>query len=307
MIRIGIIGIGRMGNYHAKTVQAHPDCKLVGFFDTDESQAKAAMEIYPGTIEFTNIFEIKEQCDAVILSSPASTHYLWLKVLSKTDLHILCEKPCTDTYEQYLHVSELFKNKKNVVNIGFTERFNPTVLALKPMIKEDLPEIMTYFTRKSFTKRNCDVSCVVDTMIHDIDLAMFLFPNIGLPTNVSIKEVKHIGVTSIATALVEFKGHSILFDCSKEYAPVEPFSKAVRSINSYSGSRKVFEANLLHQSINQQFIPQPDRDSLSLQLDAFLEAISSRKHSGVSLEQAGPAMHIAGLIDNKIYKSLYGN
>lgn len=302
MIRIGIIGIGKMGNYHAKTVQNHPACTLVGFFDTDEAQVKAAMDIYPGTSEFENIFEIKEQCDAVILSSPASTHYLWLKVLSKTALHVLCEKPCTETYDQYLEIKGLFKGKKNVVNIGLTERFNPTVLALKPMIKDDLPEMTTYFTRKSATRRNCDVSCVVDTMIHDIDIATFLFPNLGLPTSVSIKELNHVGVATMVTALVEYKGgHIIIFDCSKEYTPPkDQFSKALRSINSYSGSSKVFEANLLNQSINQQFIPQSDTDSLSLQLDAFLAAISGQVTNGVSLERAEKAMYIAGLIEKEI-------
>lgn len=298
-IRIAIIGIGRMGQLHAKTVQNHPDCELVGFLDKSQVAIDVALQLFPDTMEFLSIYEIEKTCDAVILATPASTHHEILSLLSNTKLHILCEKPCVNGFEQYQDIVNKFKNKPNIVKIGHCERFNPVVNELKSKIRFGGSKWPCTFIRKSNTRRNEDVSCIMDTMIHDIDLANYLFPNAGLPESVFVSSVGKEPSTNYiysARIVLKFSNFKWVFDCDKRNQ-----YETIRTV-SYQTTTRIFETNLIKQTIDNSPVSPAKKDPLTTQLDCFLGSIDGHDNDLPTLATSSKTMYIAGLIEEAVKK-----
>ncbi len=296
MKKIAIIGIGRMGTFHARTIQNHPDCKLMGFYDISEVAMIKALFEFHNAIEFKTIEDIGIECDAVVLATPASTHHELLKRLSKTDLHILCEKPVVDSFSIYEDVLSNFIDLKQKVNIGHSERFNPVIIELKPILKQSGSHFPATFVRKSMSDNNKDVSCIMDTMIHDIDLACYLFPNAGVPEAAFVKSFTVDGYhVSFVHVVVRFKTFTWEFTTDKNWD-----GPRIRTIHYRTTTREI-EVDLIEKTIGgNRLMGHYPKDPLTLQLDAFIDSMYGKPNNGVSLSKAFKTMYIAGMIESEI-------
>jgi predicted dehydrogenase len=139
-LKIGIVGIGKMGTLHAKTIQNNADCELIGFFDINKDALNKAVNTFPNTIILESIDKVKLYCDAVFICVPASKHFDYLSIFINKNLHIFCEKPSVVGFMNYRFIKSLieFNNFKEVIHVGQVEKFNPLIAYTKKYLNFNL-------------------------------------------------------------------------------------------------------------------------------------------------------------------------
>ena len=170
-VRVGVIGVGYLGRFHAEKYAAIPDTELVGIADTDPARATQVAEKL-NTRAFSDPLHLLGKVDAVSVVVPTVFHHRIAKQFLKKGIHVLLEKPITATLEQADELIELATGKKLVLQVGHLERFNPAITAVKALLKA--PRYMAAERSAPFTIRCTDVNVILDLMIHDLDIVMDL-------------------------------------------------------------------------------------------------------------------------------------
>ena len=170
-VRVGVIGVGYLGRFHAEKYAAIPDTELVGVADTVPERASQIAEKL-NTRAFPDPLHLLGKVDAVSVVVPTVFHHRIAKQFLKKGIHVLLEKPITATLEQADELIELAAGKNLVLQVGHLERFNPAITAVKALLKA--PRYMAAERSAPFTMRCTDVNVILDLMIHDLDIVMDL-------------------------------------------------------------------------------------------------------------------------------------
>ena len=166
-LRVGVVGVGYLGKFHAEKYAGMDDVDLVGVVDINPDTAnKVANRM--GTTAYTNHTELIGQVDAVSVVVPTSKHFEVAKDFLKNGIDVLIEKPMTTTLEEADELVALAESQDLIIQVGHLERFNQAVVALKGILKK--PMFIESHRLSLFSDRATDVSVVLDLMIHDIDL-----------------------------------------------------------------------------------------------------------------------------------------
>ena len=200
-IRIGVVGIGHLGNYHLQKYAKLPGSKIVGVVDVSAEKAQKAAATY-SCEAFRNHRDLIGKIDAVSVAVPTQNHYAIARDFLEAGIDVLLEKPIAATLHEADHLVKLARLKKRILQIGFVERFNPAIVALGKVIQEPL-FIETHRLHPFFT-RGTDVDVVLDLMIHDLDIILNFVKS-------PIKSVEAVGISvlsdkvDIANARIVFK------------------------------------------------------------------------------------------------------
>ncbi len=200
MLKIGIIGVGHLGKFHLNNWLEIEDVTIVGFCDTDETNAKAVIEKYK--IERFNTFEqLLDNCDAVDIVAPTTQHYELCALALRKGKHVFVEKPLTNTMDEAKSLLKLAVESNLKFQVGHIERFNPAFVALKNYTLD--PMFIEVHRLSQFNPRGTDVSVILDLMIHDIDIILQL-----VKSNVNYISANGVSVLSdtpdIANVRIEF-------------------------------------------------------------------------------------------------------
>lgn len=172
-LRVGVIGVGRMGFHHCRIYSSLHQVDFAGVFDVDHRAARKVSDHYHVPISST-IDELLEEVDAVSVATPAISHYELVMQCIANGVHVLVEKPFTETLEEGEELTRIAEASGLVVLVGHIERFNPTYIELKNVL-EDMSLLAINFRRLSpYQGSNTDVDVVQDLMIHDLDLVLDL-------------------------------------------------------------------------------------------------------------------------------------
>jgi predicted dehydrogenase len=169
MLKIGVIGAGHLGKIHIKCINEIPEYELVGFFDTDESNAKAVSKEF-GIRKFNSIDELINAVDVVDIVTPTIAHFENAAHALRQFRHVFIEKPIVASPEEALKLLEIAKEANVKVQVGHVERFNPAFIAALPFI--DNPMFIEVHRLANFNPRGTDVPVILDLMIHDIDIVL---------------------------------------------------------------------------------------------------------------------------------------
>ena len=181
MIRFGLIGAGRIGKVHAKTIAANPKAKLAYIADAVPQAAADLAMLYGAKIASVEDIMKAKDVNAVLIGSPTGFHAEQIQMASNNGKAIMCEKPVSmkvSTIEETLKVVE--KNKSTLM-IGFNRRFDPNFAELEKIIRRgDIGEVemATVISRDpapppaEYVKGSGGI--FADMMIHDFDMARFL-------------------------------------------------------------------------------------------------------------------------------------
>lgn len=173
-LRVGLIGLGRMGQNHLRILSMLKKVEMAFIFDADAVVTKRAAETY-NVIGVTNPAAALDGIDAVVICTPTVTHADYIRIVAGKVSNIFVEKPLADTLEEAAYVARLAAEKGLNVQVGFIERFNPAIQSLKQVLDKSERVISIDFTRTNkLSARITDVDVVTDLMIHDIDLALYL-------------------------------------------------------------------------------------------------------------------------------------
>ncbi|HYA85556.1 MAG TPA: Gfo/Idh/MocA family oxidoreductase, partial [Nitrospirota bacterium] len=166
-VKVGIIGVGYLGRFHAEKYASHPEVSLIGVADADHDRCTAVAKKL-NTRAFDDPKDLFGLVDAVSVVVPTALHYLVAKLFLDHGVHVLIEKPITVTLDQADELIGIASRKGLILQVGHIERFNPAVTAIKGRISS--PQYMTAERAAPFTTRCTDVNVVLDLMIHDLDI-----------------------------------------------------------------------------------------------------------------------------------------
>lgn len=200
MLKVGILGVGHLGNFHINNWLLITGVELIGFFDPNDDNAQIAIEKY-NLKRFDTAESLIAVCDAVDIVAPTTAHFDLCKAAITTGKHVFVEKPLANTMEQARQLVNLAREANIKFQVGHVERFNPAFLALKNHHLE--PMFIEVHRLAQFNPRGTDVSVILDLMIHDIDIILSL-----VKSNVKFISANGVAVMSdtpdIANVRIEF-------------------------------------------------------------------------------------------------------
>lgn len=173
-VRIGLIGLGKMGQNHLRVLSMLKSVDFRFVFDIDVAAARNAAAPYQVPV-VDDLDAALGEVEAVVICSPTVTHADYMRQAATQVKNIFVEKPLAETSLAAKELVDLVMVRDLNVQVGFIERFNPAVRSMKTILDKSQQVISVDFTRTNrLSSRITDVDVVTDLMIHDIDLALFL-------------------------------------------------------------------------------------------------------------------------------------
>lgn len=300
-LRVGVVGVGHLGQYHVQKYAALEEAELVGVLDLDRAKADDVAQRY-GTRSFQDLTSLLDEVDAVSLAVPTENHFEeGLKVLDG-GVHLLVEKPITYRVDHAAGLVESAKEKGLILQVGHVERFNPPVIKMTSMLRA--PLFIESHRMNVFTVRGTDVDVVLDLMIHDLDIVLNAVkaPLVGLHA-VGMKVATH--TTDIANARLIFgNGTAANLTASrvsnKTLRKIRVFQPdAYISVNCARRDISITKMNgpLDISSRNPEIVTSkltyPDSDPLGDQIGSFVRAVITGSDPVVSGEDARLTLEVA--------------
>lgn len=204
-IRAGVIGTGRMGEYHTAVYSELFFVDLVGIVDVDEERGKTISKQFD-TDYFFNYQELIDKVDVVSIAVPTALHYSIAKDFLSAGVNVLLEKPITNSFTEAVELFELSDKKNCTLHIGHVERFNGAVQELKKIVQN--PFLIESRRLGPFQSRVEDDGVVMDLMIHDLDIILNL-------VNSDVQDLQVMGKSlftkkdDLASVQIRFKNNCI--------------------------------------------------------------------------------------------------
>jgi predicted dehydrogenase len=304
-IRIGVVGIGHLGNYHLQKYQKLENVKIVGVADVDRSKADKAAAAFGCTV-FSDHRELVEHVDAVSVTVPTRCHHAVARDFLAAGKDVLMEKPFTATLEEADDLLALAAEKDLVLQVGFIERFNPAIVALDKVIRQ--PLFIESHRLHPFVERGTDVDVVLDLMIHDLDLILHYVRS-------PIRSVEAVGV-SVLSEKVDIANVRLTFEngCVANITASRVTLKHMQKLRFFglegyhsidfskrevvSLARREKRGGKMEIGLNDVSVRQ--HDPLEEEIRAFVDCVVRRTEPRVSGLEARKSLELALLINEKM-------
>lgn len=205
-LRLGVVGLGRLGSLHARIYSRLKNVDLVSVCDIDKNKARLMGKTLKRLwcTDYNKLF--KQDIDAVSIVTPTHLHYKIASSFLNNGIHVLIEKPITKTLKEARDLIKLAGKKRLIIQVGHVERFNSAIQAIEKLSPR--PRFIEVHRLGPFAPRVKDVGVVLDLMIHDIDIVLGL-------TRSKIRDIQAMGLKiltrheDIANARIRFKNGTV--------------------------------------------------------------------------------------------------
>src|SRR3989344_4656398 len=266
-VKIGVVGVGYLGRFHAEKYKSLPNVELVGVIDVDRKQADEVAAALDTTAFYSyNDILSKDKVDAVSIVVPTLLHYSIAKDFLSKGIDVLLEKPMTNTLEEADGLIKEAGRRNAILQVGHLERFNAAVMASEGIVNN--PLFIESYRLSPFPNRSTDVDVVLDLMIHDIDIIMNFIKS-------EIESVDAVGAPVI-TGKVDMANARLRFK-----------NGCVANVTASRGSKEIGK-----------------NDTLLEEVKAFINSVITRKPPLVSGEDGRRALEVAQLIQKSIVSSM---
>lgn len=308
-LKVAVVGVGHLGQHHARLAAASPHAELVAVVDPGEARGREIAGKH-GTRWAASLAEILPQVDAVQIAAPTGLHHgLGLEALA-AGKHVLMEKPLAATLaEGEALLKALAGQPGRVGAVGHLERFNPAVKALRDRAFK--PRFLEAVRVSPFPMRSLEVDVVMDVMIHDLDLLRAL---VGRP----VKEVEAVGVpvltphADLVSARLKFEGGAFATVTASRVAQKK--ERTLRAFGDRAYAKLDFAAQKLEllrlvmgaggpEIVNEQADIE-EGEPLKLEIEAFHRACLGEEGEVVTWEEGLEAMRVADQVQKAVQKSL---
>ena len=200
MIKVGIVGVGHLGEIHLKLILSSINFDLIGFYETNQEKSDLISKKYQ-VKSFKSLEDLSENVQAVIISTPTIHHHEIATFFLKNNIHVFIEKPITTNVKEANELVQLAKDNNLVGQVGHVERFNGAFTEVENLLN---PMFIEAHRLSNYPARGTDVSVILDLMIHDIDIILSIVKS--KVSNVSANGTKIISSSpDIANARIEFE------------------------------------------------------------------------------------------------------
>jgi predicted dehydrogenase len=179
-IRVGVVGVGALGQHHARVYASLPNTILAGVADTRTGRAEEVAQSC-STRSFTDYRDLLGKVDAVSIATPTTLHAEIAGHFLREGVHVLVEKPISHSLEAADELIRTAKSSSRVLQVGHLERFNPAVRALREVVRR--PRFFEAHRMGIFSPRSLDIDVILDLMIHDLDIILLLVPSLPVKIN----------------------------------------------------------------------------------------------------------------------------
>jgi predicted dehydrogenase len=297
-LRVGVIGVGYLGQHHARLYADLPGAVLAGITDANPDQARAIGDRYRVPV-FPDPDSLLKRVDAVSIAVPTAAHYEVAKACLSAGVHVLVEKPIAVTLAEAHELVELARQARRTLQVGHVERFNPVIRAVRSYIKR--PGFIECHRLSPFIDRGTDVDVVLDLMIHDLDMVLSFDPG-------PVEEVHAAGVAvlssniDIANARVSFGSGCVANLTASRVSTTRMrrlrlFQRDLYLSVDYQTRQGIICRRRSGQDGRPEIETEPirggDDEPLRLQLEAFVRAAATGERPLVSGEHGAAALDLA--------------
>ncbi|MFC6905573.1 Gfo/Idh/MocA family oxidoreductase [Halalkalicoccus tibetensis] len=172
-VRVGVIGVGSMGQNHVRVFRELPETELVGIYDADREQAASVADAFG--VDVLDLDDLLDAVDAVSIAVPTQYHYDTARECIDAGVGVLIEKPIVEDLDNGRQLIEFADQRDVTLQVGHIERFNPAVMTLMELLDDlDIIAIEAKRLGPPLDREIADTA-VMDLMIHDIDIMLSIF------------------------------------------------------------------------------------------------------------------------------------
>ena len=300
-VRVAVVGAGQFGRNHCRVVRQSPEAELVAVVDSNPARAAEAAAAH-GARAATDYREILGQVDAAVVAVPTTAHAGIGCALLEAGVDVLVEKPIASDLDGAGRLIEAAARHGRILQVGHLERFNPAVAALEKRAR--LPLFFEIHRLSVFSPRSLDIDVVLDLMIHDLDIVLAL---VGREPD----EIRAAGI-SILSANVDIANVRLQFPggCVANLTASRVSTEKVRKLRLFQPRQYLSvdysRQDLLIFSVGEERrigfekVPVVQGEPLTLQWDAFVEAVRTRQPPKTSGAAARETLRVARAILDKI-------
>ncbi len=304
-LKVGVIGVGHLGQHHARLYSELPRTHLVGVADVDDHRLDEIGHRF-GVPTFSRYQDLVGQVDAVSVAVPTVRHLEVVQSCLAAGVHVLVEKPLAVTPDEGRLMVRRAKEHGLVLQVGHVERFNPVSDLVRAMVGN--PQFIECHRLAPFQSRGTDVDVTLDLMIHDVDLVLSF--GLGAVSRVDAVGFSVLsGKVDFAHARVEFSGGCLVnFTASRistgRLRTMRLFQDMLYlSVDFHSRRGMVYRQTGLGtpESVVEESIQGGDAEPLKRELEAFVHSVQTGAPGGVSGDEGLAALEVVHAIGHSIH------
>lgn len=299
-LKVGVIGVGSLGQWHARIYSELPDVELVGVCDVSADRAAEVAGRY-GTRAFANPDELAGQVEAVSLVVPTDRHHEVFGRLMRHRLHVLVEKPIAATTAEAEAMVAQARAAGRVLQVGHVERFNPVMEYLEDNLRTprfiEATRLAPYPPpRPDGAPRGTEVSVVLDLMIHDLEIILHL-------VRAPLVDLHAVGVPvlspseDLANVRLVFEGGCVANVTASRISPERIRKLRVFQADTYVSLDYMNQSGHLFRKtaagLDREDVPIEKGEPLARELAAFVRCVREQGQPAVTGSQASEALKLA--------------
>jgi len=292
-IKIGIIGVGRMGNYHANVLTTlNHNVEFVGVYDIDTDRSTDVAEKY-GTRAFDSIEALFSDAQGVCIAVPTHLHYEIAKAALSEGVHTLVEKPVACSVAEAQDLVKTAEDRGLIFQVGHVERFKGAVLELRNIVQD--PYLVEARRLSPWFNKEWDTGVVLDLMIHDIDIVLSLIKSEVSHIDAVGKSVKS-SHEDIASAVLQFKNGAIANITSSRLSETRVRTMSISQQNAFVNLNFETQDINIYRGSSARFFVVSQRE-IDYKQEFFVERVLVQKENALKEELQHFADCIAGRAD----------
>jgi predicted dehydrogenase len=308
ILKCAVVGVGYLGEHHARFYHELPHCELVGVFDTDNARAQEIANRHECKV-FGSLEEIGQECEAASIVVPTNFHKEVAVPLLEAGCHLLVEKPICNSLREAEAILDAANKGNCIVQVGHVEHYNPVMHYLETKVAA--PRYIMADRLAPFNpERGIEVGVVLDLMIHDIGIILQLVRS-------EVTDIRSVGVSvmtgreDIANARIEFAN-----GCVANLNASRVSQKKVREIRIFQ-ENQYLSLDFMHQAghimqrvpegLLREEIPIEKGEPLKLELASFAHTVRTQGTPKVCGNFGFQALKTAILITEQIRESWANN
>ncbi len=302
-IRVAVVGVGHLGSIHARVYSQLESVQLVAVCDIQPDRARAIAEQFHCDA-VSDPRDLLGRVDAVSIAVPTPSHYPLAKLFLSAGVHALVEKPFTRTVQEADRLLKLARQNNAVLQVGHVERFNAALRKVHTSLTD--PRFVEVHRLAPFQPRGTEVGVVLDLMIHDLDILLWLVKSpvrrveaVGVRVLTPFEDIANARVTFQNGAVANLTASRISKEAMRKFRIFQP--EAYVSIDFLGQAADLFRRQA--GQISHERLAISGEEPLRAELAAFAEAVRTRNTPPVSGPEAREALALALKITRLIHKN----
>ncbi|WP_051039799.1 Gfo/Idh/MocA family protein [Synechococcus sp. PCC 7336] len=318
---IGTIGVGNMGQHHARVLSLMKDVEVVGVADVNVERGLDIASRYQAHF-YEDYRDLLPHVAAVCIAVPTKLHYEVGMACLNAGVHVLMEKPLAASILEAEALVNQAADSHLTLQVGHIERFNPSFQELSNVLQREELLAVEAHRMSPYSSRANDVSVVFDLMIHDIDLLLELIPYPVIDVTASGNKTAHTAskFLDFVTATLRFSNNVIATLTSSKVTHRKLRCIAAHCKDSLTEADFLNNEILIHRQTTANYTTEYGQvlyrqdgliekvytqnvEPLSAELEHFVQCVRGGSEPSVGGEQALKALRLAYEIEQLALRS----